>query len=149
MLASAQTDTNSHPDDEFNLFLLGLLTIFVCAMIGAAIVGAFTATLFVFLLFGLVSLGILSTSIIIGLYKKSVSAGFKSFLIILHGSGCMAIGGIGAVIINYFFELPLSLPMNFFVGGLGGFVAGLLMAISTYHVFQRIIKFIVQKLKLA
>src|SRR5687767_12470709 len=59
------------PDDEFNIFLLVLGTVFISIMIGGAIIGAFTATLVLLSLFGLVSLGILSISVITGLYKRS------------------------------------------------------------------------------
>ena len=145
----AQSGNSGTPDDEFNLFLFSLLMIFVCAMIGAAIIGAMVAALIIFFLFALIALGVLSTSVAIGLYKRSFATGFKSFIIILFTTICATIGGIGLVLVDYFFNLPTSATMNLTIGILSGVLGGLLIALATHHIFLRIIRIMAQKFRIA
>lgn len=143
----AQGDMQPARDDEFNLFLFSLMVIFLCAMISAAIVGAIIAFFVLFFLFALIALGVLSTSIAIGLYKKSFSAGFKSFLMILFGSCCSIIGGIGLFLSNYLINLSMSTVTSIFIGIFAGLIGGVLMTIATLRLFQFIIKTLTQKLR--
>jgi hypothetical protein len=133
-------------DDEFNIFLLSLATIFVCAMIGAAIVGAFAAAITLFFLFALIAVGVLSTSVAIGLYRRSFSAGFKSFLMILFGIGCSFVGALGLLLADKFFDLPLSSSSSLLVGLLGGLIGGLVLAIASWNVIRWVIKLLTKKL---
>jgi len=82
---SQSRNSAPEPDEEFNLFLFILLIVFICGMIGAAIIGALAAMLILFILFALISIGVLSSSVALGLYTRSYSVGFKSFLIMLFG----------------------------------------------------------------
>jgi hypothetical protein len=127
--ASAQP-TPAEPDDEFNLFLFALAAIFICGI------------------FGLIGIGVLSASVAVALYKRSYSAGFKSFLILLFGGSCAAIGGIGSYLITYFFNISVSAPYATLLGSLGGLIGGVLMGIVTFRVIRLVLRFINQKLKL-
>jgi hypothetical protein len=144
-----QSGNSVEPDDGFNLFLFSLLMIFICAMTGAAILGAMAAALILFFLFALIALGVLSTSVAIGLYKRSFAEGFKSFIMILFITVCAAIGGIGLVLVDYFFNLPTSAVMNLVIGISSGIAGGLLMALATYNVLRWIIKIMAQKFRIA
>jgi hypothetical protein len=141
-------NANTPNDDEFNLFLLSLLSIFFCAMIGAAILGAIVAALVLFFFFSLIAVGVLSASVAIGLYKHSFAAGFKSFLMILFSASCAAVGGIGSYLANYLFDLNVSTVTVIIIGVAGGLIGGLIMAAATYHLFRWIIKMATQKLRL-
>jgi hypothetical protein len=143
-----QSGNSVNPDDEFNLFLFSLLMIFICAMTGAAILGAMVATLILLFLLALLALGVLSTSVAIGLYRRSFAAGFKSFIMILFITVCAAIGGIGLVFVGYFFNLPTSTVMNLMIGISSGAMGGLLMALATYHVLLWTIKIMAQKFQI-
>ena len=77
-------------------------------MIGSAIVSAMATALLLFFLFTLMSLGVLSTPVPIGLYRRSFSGGFRSFLLLVFGIPCVAIGGIGLALIDHFLDLPGS-----------------------------------------
>lgn len=148
-IAFSQSNSSTNPDDgEFNLFLLSLLTIFFCSMFAAAILGAVIAMFIFLLLFALITIGVLSTSVAIGLYKKSFSAGFKSFLMILLGSGCAVISAIGLFIADYFFQLPISTFAIVIVGLMSGATGGIIMAIAMHRVIRTILKIITQRLKL-
>jgi hypothetical protein len=144
---SAQSGDLNTADDEFNLFLLSLVAVFFCAMIAAAILGAMITTLILFVLFALIALGVFSTSVAIGLYKRSFAAGFKSFLMILFITGCSVIGGGGLVLVDYFFNLPMSTGVNFMIGIISGGLGGLIMALATYHSFLWIIKTMAQRFR--
>jgi MFS family permease len=145
---SAFAQSNNSNDDEFNLFLLSLLAIFFCAMIGAAIIGAMVAALVLFFLLALITAGVLSTSVMIGLYKRSFEAGFKSFLMILFAVSCAVIGCIGSYLSKYFLDLHMSTAAIIIIGIAGGLIGGLIMAVATYQVFRWVIKKVTQKLRL-
>ncbi|HYJ37649.1 MAG TPA: hypothetical protein VEV87_03495 [Chitinophagaceae bacterium] len=138
----------AEPDEEFNLFLFTLAMIFVCAVIGAAIIGGLLAALVLFFLFALIAFGVLSTSVAIGLYRRSYSAGFKSFLIILFALSCAVVGTIGVSLVNIFFALELSRSMAAGVGFLSGAAGGVLMGFATYKVLQTLFKYFVTRLRL-
>lgn len=144
-----QSNSTPADEEEFNLFLFSMLVIFFCVMIGAAIIGAMLAALFLSFVFSLMALGVLSTSIAIGLYKKSFSTGFKSFIMIIFGISCSAIGGIGLLLVNHFFDLHVSSATSVLIGISSGSVGGLLMAIATFQTLKWMIKIIAHKLRLA
>lgn len=142
----AQADTVPNPpDEEFNLFLLAMLSVGVFAMMGATIIGAVVASLILFFLFALIAVGVLSTSVAIGLYKRSYAAGFKSFLIILFTVMCAGIGYTGALIAGTLFELPISASTAALTGAIGGFLGGWLMALATYQTIQLVIHYFAKR----
>jgi hypothetical protein len=144
----AFAQSNNSSDDEFNLFLFSLLAIFFCAMIGAAIIGAMVAALVLFFLFALITVGVLSTSVMVGLYKRSFEAAFKSFLMILFAIRGAVIGCVGSYLSKYFLDLHMS-TAAIIIGIAGGLIGGLMMAVATYQVFRWVIKKVTQKLRLA
>lgn len=148
-LPAFSQDLKPADDEEFNLFLLSLASIFICAMIGAAIIGAIAASLFLFFVFALIALGVLSTSIALGLYKRSFSAGFQTFMMILFGVCCSIIGGVGLLIVDHLAGLQPSHMTSFLVGTAAGLIGGLLMAIATIRMFQWIAKIIARKFRIA
>lgn len=75
----------------------------------------------------LIAVGILSSSVLIGLYKKSWLAGFKTFLFLLLSvtggiSGAITAWGLGKI-----FHFSLSEKSAALIGALGGTAAGLLL----------------------
>lgn len=138
--AFAQTDSPSAEDGEFNVFLLTFAAFFICLMIGAAIVGAVAATLFLLLLFALIGFGMVSSSIAVGLYKRSASAAFKTFLLLVFGAGC-AVPGTGlSLIAHHLYPLHLSLKTALPAGFVAGAFGGIIMALSLFTVVQTIVR---------
>jgi hypothetical protein len=133
-------------DDEFGIFLLAIAAIFICVMIGAAIVGAFAAAFVLFFVFALVTLGVLSASVAIGLYKRSFAAGFKTFLMILFGVSCSIVGALGLLFADQLFNLQISSSTSLLVGLSGGLIGGILLAITSLHAFRWLIKLLSRKL---
>lgn len=128
--------TLPQPDEGMDIFLLVIGSIFVCSMVGAAIAGAFLATFTLLLLAALTSFGLLSTAIVIGLYKRSLLAGFKSFLVILFSLTCAFLGLTGLVIFNQFVPLHVSNLQLSVVGLVSGLLAGIFLGNATFKLLS-------------
>jgi hypothetical protein len=121
---------NNPADEEFNLFLFTLLLVAISAMIGAAIIGAFAATSLLFLLIAFISVGILSVSLLAGLYKRSVTAGFKTFLYIICPLTGMLIGMSGFWIAARLLTISIANKTGLLAGATGGILGGIVMAFA-------------------
>lgn len=146
--ASAQDSTPQAQDDKFNVFLLAIGTVFMCAMLGAAIVGAMLAALVTLLLLGLVALGVLSVSFTVGLYNRSIGAGFKTFLIIVFGAAGSILGIAIALLARAVFSLHSSTTVLTTVAGIGGLAGGIIIASSTYKLVQAALLFLHKRARL-
>ena len=69
-------------DDEFNLFLLTLAIAFFSVVVGAILMGSVIVFLLLLAIFTLVSAGILSAGILVGWYRRSVAAGFRTVVMV-------------------------------------------------------------------
>lgn len=136
-------------DDEFGIFLLAIGSIFICAMIGAAIIGAMAASLFVFLLFGLAALGVLSASIAVALYKRSISAGFKTLLIIIFSFTGSILGIAGSFVISRLVDITASANVLVPTAGAGGAIGGVLMALAASKIIQAMLNSLVKRFRTA
>lgn len=134
-------------DDDFSAILLVMGSVFVCAMFGAVVVGAFLAAAAALAAMLFVSAGILSVAVLNGFYKRSVTAGFKTFIIIVCTVGGTAIGATGLFIITKFFELHLSGQTAFLTGGAGGLVGGLIMGRVVYKILLLTVTYVKRKLQ--
>ena len=144
---SAQDYTSPQPDEGMDIFLLVLGSIFVCTMIGAAIVGAFLAAFVILLFFSLTAIGMVSTSVAIGLYKRSFSTGFKSLFLIFFGVINAFLGAGGLLLLNMLIPLHISgsylVPIGFF----GGLAGGLLLGHILHYVVKELIATLAKRLK--
>jgi len=145
----AQSPAAAPPDDEFNLFLLVFAIAFFSLILGAVIVGSIATAGLLLFLFTLVSVGILSTSVIVGLYKRSFFAGFKTLLVIVCGLGG-AIGGVSIMwLVNRLFTLRLSHAVTLGSGALGGLTGGMLLGLCVYGIIRSLTGYFKKKLTLA
>jgi hypothetical protein len=136
-------------DEKFNLFLFSLAFMFVCALMGAAIIGALTAILILSLIFGLVTMGIISTSVVVGIYKRSIGAGFATFMYFAFCISCMAISTGGLFLVKFFVTIPYT-NFTLLLTGLGsGLLAGLILGFCTYKLLQLSAQTILKKLAAA
>ncbi|HEY4110966.1 hypothetical protein [Puia sp.] len=122
----------AQPDDEFNLFLLAIAIAFVCIVVGATLVGSMVVTLAMLVLFGLVTAGIVSAGILVGLYRKSMSAGFKTVVAVTGCCSGILIGEIAFYLINRFYHLHLSGVAVLLIGGFCGLVGGLVLGLVLF-----------------
>ncbi len=165
LISNAQTDTvrkqsvdssiarnnisgTSAADDDFNAGLLLMASVVICAMVGAAIVGSFLAAFAFLLAIVFISAGIFSASLLIAFYKKSITTGFKTFVVIICSIGGTAIGSIGLFIVTGIFHLDLSNQTALLIGGVGGLLGGVLMGFVIYKILVLCMLYIKKKFAL-
>ncbi len=146
----AQTDiqNNAGEDDDFNVFLLFVGTAFVCTMIGAAIVGSFAAALAILLITGFISAGIISVSVITGIYKKSIAAGYKALIIIVCMIAGTAIGSAGLFIVTKLAGFHVAGRTALLTGAASGLAGGVLMGLIIYKMCNASISYIKSKFQI-
>lgn len=137
----AQPPAGTQPDEEFNVFLLSIAIAFICIVVGATLVGSMVVTLALLALLGLVTAGILSAGVLVGLYRKSFSAGFKAVMAI---TGCLCgvlIGEIAFYFINRIYHLHLSGVAVVGIGGFCGLVGGMLLGIVLFMLIRALLNY--------
>lgn len=135
-------------DDEFNLFLLSWGIAFVCAIIIASLIGAMAAMVILIFIFLLISTGIISASFLVGFYKKSVTAGFRTFIVILSAITGVFLGAGGLWVCTEFFHLNISESNALWIGATGGCIGGILMGLIIFKALQLTLTYLKNKLKL-
>ena len=116
------------PDEGMDIFLLILAGIFISLMLGAAFAGAFLAAGLLIAAGLLASAGILSVSILISLYKRSLTAGFKTILYLICPVAGFIIGTTGVWLVARLFHHPLGKQDALLLGGTAGLAGGFIMA---------------------
>jgi hypothetical protein len=94
------------------------------------------------------SAGIISTAIVVGLYKRSVTAGFKTLLIVISSIGGVVVGLTGLYFVNRVFTLHLAQPTVVWSGIAGGLVGGILLALVIISIIRVLIGLFKEKLSL-
>lgn len=125
----------------FVLILLGL--ILLC--IGASIILIVLGLLFIF---GLVSFGIVSASVIVGINRRSVEKGFKTFLILSLTIGGLLVGGTSFWILNKIVHWWTDI-FAIFIGSVTGLLTGLGLGFLACYVLQQLTFYFRSKLDLA
>ncbi len=132
-----------------NIFLSGdgqaMAYLFVFAILVVAFLVVLTVPIIIVVLIGLlialISIGILSTSVVSGLYQKSISQGFKTFVILISIVGCTVVSEFFFWLIHNVFgwwNINVSLVIGLIPGVLSGWFIGSVM----FSTVKRIIKFI-------
>lgn len=141
-------EQTKEPDDEFNIFLMVFAIGFMCAALGAVMAGAFAVCLFLGVTLLLTTIGIVSASLLIGLYKRSLQAGFKSLLLITGSLLGIAFGLFILWLINLFLHLHMEGYQVLLVGAGGGLLGGLVLGFITYRMIKAVLRIAMQKLKI-
>jgi hypothetical protein len=134
------------PDEDFNLFLLVFGITFVCVMIGAVLAGSIAVMGFLLILFALISAGVASTGILVGLYRRSLSAGFGTILYIGCGGAGMLAGAPTFWLINRLFQMHLAPRTAALTGACSGLLGGLLLGIVLFSLIRLFLDYCRQKL---
>ena len=142
----AQNSPTPQEGDEFNPILFAVIVAFLCIVIGATLAGSMLASLVLMGLFALVSAGIVSAGVLVGFYKRSVTAGFKALLAIGCSIGGILIGVIAFYLINRIFHIHLSGVAVALVGGFSGLIGGLLLGFVLFTVIRLFLNYCRQKL---
>lgn len=140
-LSTSSWESGTKTDDEFGIFLLLILLVLICGSSGA---GAVLITTIILILFGCVVVGILSSSIVIGLYNRSFSKGFKSFVI-----GVPAVlglfGGAGIFWIVNLFMHWWSDWTAVISGAIVGGVSGAVLGFFAFFIIQKLSQFFIRR----
>lgn len=143
-----QSDNGVPVDEEFNLFLLSILILFLGAMLGTALVAVLLLLIIVAVTVSLVSFGILSTSFFIGLYKRSFAAGFKTFIYASLITLCSMLGIAGLFFCQLFFDISISKEIMLLTGLGSGLATGLILGLITVKSLGWISRWMFQRLML-
>lgn len=141
--------TPSSSDELENDFSPGL---FFIAMIGFGFmllgVGCGIALTFIIVLVisALISLGVLSAAVLVGLNKKSYTAGFKTFIVLGSAVGGIFLGSAGFWVLNKIMKWWTT-EIALLSGSFVGFIAGLLFGYTSWYVLRRLTAYVKEKLK--
>ncbi|MFC7772386.1 hypothetical protein ACFQY1_00790 [Flavobacterium sp. GCM10027622] len=119
-------------DEEFNLFLFAMLLLgiaFICICVIAAIV---VTVLVLVLLFCGITLGAISTSVLVGIHQKSVTAGFRTFMMVFSTFSFAVIGMVAFWLLNqitHWWSTTKAIIVGLTTGLIGGLIIGIVLAI--------------------
>jgi hypothetical protein len=134
------------PDEDFNLFLMAFGIAFVCVMVGAVLAGSIAVMGLLLALFALISAGIASTGVLVGLYRRSLAAGFRTILYI----GCSLAGMLAGApvfwLINRLFHMHLNPRTAALTGACSGLLGGLLLGVVLFSLIRLFLDYCRQKL---
>lgn len=148
MPATIQSDTINHKvqeehlndDNDVSLILLFLPFLLLSAL--AAIVLPMIAAL---ILLGFISLGIVSTSVLVGLWKRSFTKGFKVFILLFSCFGGIVTGGFTFGAFNLILHWTKT-SVAILCGSATGAVCGLIFGYFAFYIIRKLIVFLMQKL---
>lgn len=128
-------------DDDFLVILLLMGALFFLI---ALIIGVVICLIVIAILIGLVGVGIISTSVLTGLYKRSISTGFKTFFVLSSI--------LGSTIVSVVFFWFINTIKNWWstdlaiVTGIGsGIISGWLLGLLLFVTLRKMMKFIKTK----
>ena len=152
MPATTQTDTSSHEargehlngDNDVSLILIFLPALLISILISAltAIILSAVGALF---LFGFISWGIVSTSLLVGLWKRSFTKGFKVFILLFSCFGGLLTGGLTFGAFNLILHWAKA-SVAILCGCATGAVCGLIFGYIAFYIIKKLIVFLMQKL---
>ncbi|MBP9083090.1 MAG: hypothetical protein KBH11_08435, partial [Bacteroidia bacterium] len=96
---------------------------------------------------GLISLGVLSAAVLVGLNKKSYTAGFKTFIILGSLVGGIFLGGAGFWVLNRIMKWWTT-ETALLSGSFAGLIAGLLFGYTSWYVLRRVTGYFKGKLNI-
>lgn len=149
VLAGAQDSIHSDipvQDGEMDtfLFMFALCAIFLMGLI--FIITVCLVFFSILTMLGMISAGVLASSVFVGMYKKSWTAGFKTawYIIVMLLSSFTAVAGFG--ILSYFFNLHASKPTTLMMGLLIGLLGGAFIAWISIKFLRFLIQYFQEKI---
>jgi hypothetical protein len=135
-------------DDVFNLFLFAYAVAFLGIAGAAILIGAVIMVGFLAALFALASAGVLSTGILVGLYRRSLAAGFRTLVVLVCGLGGLFTGAIGLWLVDRIFGLSWKFQTILLTGALGGLAGGMLLGLIVVFILRAFFRYCKQRLAL-
>lgn len=149
--AFSSTDAyiRSVEDEQFAIFLLLLGTAGVCFMVGFFLVGVLVFLILLGIVVLCIAAGVISTSVFIGWYKRSLTSGFKSFIIIVASLIGIVSGILGLGLISYLFKLEFDRSTISIAGSICGLITGALLGLVVFKVLRISFRYLKNRLQLA
>ncbi len=139
-------DSDMETDDFSPMQFFGVLLLFGIILLGVG-AGIVLTICLLLMLFTLVSFGVLSTSLIVGLNKKSLKKGVKTFIVLSS-----AIGGLLLGLLSFWFQNKIqhwwSTQFALLSGAVCGLIGGLIFGALAFYLFRRLTVYFKRKLKL-
>jgi Flp pilus assembly protein protease CpaA len=123
--------TATRDDEEFNLFLFAILVLGIIFICISVLIAVLIALLSLLIIFGFIAVGALSTSVLVGINKKSFTAGFRTFTIIFSTFSFGVIGTGAFWFFNrivHWWSQSEAIIIGLSVGLASGFIAGISVA---------------------
>lgn len=136
---------NTIEDDEFNMFLFSMLLLglaFICISLALAI---FAVIISLLVIFGLITIGALSVSVLVGLNKKSITTGFRTFVVFFSTFAMTVLGAISFWILNRIIHWWSQIKSIVLGSGIG-LVSGLIIGIVIAFIIKKLSAFLKHKL---
>lgn len=146
---SSETTTSDLPQYDDNFYEAGLVTMTIFFLIGFCIltaIGVALATLILLAILALGFVGAFSTSIIYGLYKKSLDKAFRLFMVLSFGFCGAVFSSLIFIFLNkilHWFSFESALLQGAVIGLLSGLVAGFI----AFQILKSLTKLFIAKLK--
>lgn len=134
------------PDDDFNVIGFTIFLAIASLVAGGILAGSLAVMGSLLILFALVSAGIASAGVLVGLYRRSAAAGFKTILYMGCSLAGMLTGALGFWLINHFFHIYLSTRSAVVIGACSGLLGGLLLGIVLFILIRLFLEYCRQKL---
>ena len=144
--AGAVADPDAEGDGYGSPVVAVVLLVGVAIVAGACIAGALVAAFILGVFFLLATGGVLSAGVLVGLYRRSVTAGFKAVLLIGGGLGGMMAGAGGFYAINRYIGPHFRARTAIFTGAGSGLIGGLLLGLIVFVAIRALLRFLKQKL---
>ncbi len=147
--SNLSSTTSDLPQYDDNFYEAGLVTMTIFFLIGFCIliaIGVAIATLILLAILALGFFGAFSTSIIYGLYKKSLSKAFRLFMVLSFGFCGAVFSSLVFIFFNEilrWFTFENALLQGAILGLLSGFVAGFI----AFQILKSLTKLFIAKLK--
>lgn len=136
-IASTPQNDSTDLENDFSsgLFFIAMLGFgFMLLGVGFGIALTFIVVL---VISALVSLGVLSAAVLVGLNKKSYTAGFKTFIVLGSAVGGIFLGSAGFWVLNKITKWWTT-ETALLSGSLAGLIAGLLFGYTCWYVLRRL-----------
>lgn len=136
---------NNVEDEEFNMFLFSMLIlglVFICISLVIAI---FAVTISLLTIFGLITIGALSVSVLVGLNKKSITTGFRTFVVFFSTFAMVILGALSFWILNRIVHWWSQMKSIILGSGIG-LVSGLIIGIVIAFIIEKLSAFLKHKL---
>ena len=114
------------PDAGFNPMLFLILVVTVVAIIIAAILALIALAICLGAIVVLLTAGTISTALIVGFLRRSVSAGFRTFFILIGAILGLGSGVIAVCIVNTLKKVSWTSPLPWVIGTVAGVGLGIL-----------------------